>query len=71
MVTTPVRVPVAVGLKLTGIAQLAPAATEVPHVPPLPKAKSPLMTGLPLNVRAALPVLVTVTDFEVLVVPTG
>ena len=70
MVTAPVRVPVAVGLKLTAIVQLAPAATVVPQVPPLAEAKSPLKRGLPLNVRVALPVLVSVTDCGVLVVPT-
>jgi hypothetical protein len=32
MVTVPVRVPVAVGLKVTLILQFPPAATEVPHV---------------------------------------
>jgi hypothetical protein len=35
----PVRVPVAVGLKLTVMVQLAPAAKEVPHI--LLSAKSP------------------------------
>src|SRR5438094_3550547 len=33
MVTLPVRVPVAVGLKVTLIAQLEPGASEVPQVP--------------------------------------
>ena len=70
-VTVPVRVPVAVGVNFTLIVQLAPAATELPQVPSPAKAKLPLMPKLPLNVSVALPVLVTVTNCTVLVVPTA
>ena len=43
MVTVPVRVPVVVGVKLTLIVQLAPAATEPLQFPVPAKAKSPLI----------------------------
>src|SRR5258708_34845506 len=68
-VTAPVRVPVVVGVNFTLIVQLAPAATDLPHVPTPPKAKSPLTTGL--NVSVALPVLVSVVNFTTLLVPTA
>src|SRR5260370_9278839 len=68
-VKEPVRVPVAEGVNLTLIVQLAPAAKEVPQVPTPAKAKSPLMAVL--SVRVALPVFVTVTNCVLLVVPTG
>jgi len=70
MVTAPVRVPVAVGVKFTLIKQLAPAATEPPQVPVPEKAKSPLIRKLLLKVRDEVPVLVSVTDCVALVVPT-
>lgn len=69
IVTAPVRVPVAVGLNATLIVQPAPAATELPQVPPLANAKSPLTARLEI-VSEALPELVSVTDCAVLVVPT-
>jgi len=55
----PVRVPDAVGVKVTLIVQLALGASELPHV--LVSAKSPL-AEMPLMVNDALPVLVRVTD---------
>src|SRR2546429_5132135 len=59
MVIAPVRVPVAVGVKVTLMAQLAPAATDVPQV--LVCMKSPLATML-VTLSATVPVLVSVTD---------
>src|SRR5439155_59393 len=71
MVTVPVRVPVVVGVKLTLIVQLAPAATAVPQVPsPSIATESPLIVML-LIVSVAFPVLVSVTDCVALVVPTA
>src|SRR5437899_310696 len=58
MVIAPVRVPVAVGVKVTLMAQLAPAATDVPQV--LVCMKSPLATML-VTLSATVPVLVSVT----------
>ena len=58
MVTTPVLVPVAVGLKVTLRVQLAPAATFEPQV--LVWEKSPLAV-MPVMLRAAFPVLLSVT----------
>lgn len=69
IVTVPVRVPVAVGVKLTLMVQFAPAATVLPQVPVPPKAKSPLIVRL-LMVSEALPVLVRVTVLAALVVLT-
>ena len=57
-VRVPVRVPEAVGLKVTLIVQLASAFTEVPQV--LVSAKSPLAVML-VRVNVALPLLVRVT----------
>ena len=71
MLTAAVRVPVAVGLKVTLIVQLAPAATELPQV--FVWAKSPALvpvTEMPLIVSAALPVLLNVTVCAELVVLT-
>ena len=58
MVTTPVLVPAAVGLKVTLRVQLAPAATLEPQV--LVWEKSPLAMML-VMLSAALPVLLRVT----------
>ena len=58
MVTAPVRVPVAVGLKVTLMVQLAFAATLEPQV--LVWEKSPLTVML-VMLRVALPVLLSVT----------
>jgi len=68
-VSVPVRVPAAVGVNFTLIVQLAPAATELPQVPSPAKAKSPLKAAL--NVRVALPVLVSVVNCAPLLVPTA
>ena len=72
--TDAVRVPVAVGLKVTLIVQFAPAATLVPQV--FVCEKSPLFVPAiampePLKVSVALPVFVSVMFCEALVVPTG
>ncbi len=58
IVRLPFRVPVAVGVKVTEIVQLAPAAKLVPHV--LVCAKSP-DAAIDVIVRAAVPELVIVT----------
>jgi hypothetical protein len=57
-VKVPALAPVAVGLKVTLILQLAPAATLEPQV--LVWEKSPLAATL-VMLRAALPVLLSVT----------
>ena len=66
IVTVPVRVPVAVGLKVTLMVQLPPAATELPQL--LVSVKSPLIAML-LMVKLAVPPLVRVETLAVLVVP--
>jgi hypothetical protein len=58
MVTAPVLVPAAVGLKVTLRVQLAPAATLEPQV--LVWEKSPLTVKLVMR-RVALPVFLSVT----------
>jgi hypothetical protein len=58
MVTTPVLVPPAVGLKVTLMLQLAVAATLLPQVSVW--EKSPLAVML-VRLRAVLPVLLRVT----------
>jgi hypothetical protein len=67
-VSVPVLVPVAVGVKVTSIAQLAPAATLAPHV--LVCANSPLIPILPI-VSAVLPVLLRLIACAALLVPTN
>src|SRR6266851_5517223 len=67
MLKVPVRVPDAVGVNVTPMVQLAPAATELPQV--FASAKSPLAAILLVIVRAALPVLDSVTVCAALVVP--
>src|SRR5260370_354279 len=67
MFRVPVRVPEAVGVKVTLMLQLAPAATELPQV--LVSAKSPLAEML-VRLSEALPVFESVTDCAALVVPT-
>jgi hypothetical protein len=66
IVKVPVRVPAAVGVKVTLIVQLAPALTLLPQV--LVWEKSPLAVMLEM-VSVALPVLVRVTICAVLLVP--
>src|SRR5690242_8010711 len=65
MVSEPVRVPDAVGRKLTFTVHDAPAAIDVPQV--LLCWKSPL-TAIPETDAAAVPALVTVTAWAALVV---
>src|SRR5260370_9051623 len=67
MLRVPVRLPDAVGVNVTLMVQLAPAATELPQV--LVWAKSPLAETL-VRFSEALPVLESVTDCAALVVPT-
>ena len=70
-VTAAVLVPDAVGLNVTLIVQVAPAATEAPHV--LLWAKSPLLvpvTATLVMLTVALPVLDSVIAWAALVVPT-
>ena len=72
-VRLPERLPVAVGVKVTLITQLLLAATGalVLQVVPLAAiAKSPV-TAMPVKVRDAVPLLVTVTALAALVVPSG
>jgi hypothetical protein len=68
IVRIPVRDPIAVGEKLTLIMQLAPAANVGPHV--LVCRKSPLVE-MELMPREPVPVLVNVTAWGELVVPTA
>ena len=66
------RVPDAVGLKVTLIAQLVAAASELPQL--LVSAKSPLLVPVMLMlliVNVALPELLSVTMLAALVVPTA
>src|ERR1035441_6934354 len=67
MTTEPVRVPVAVGLKVIGMAQLANGARLAPQL--LVWAKSPLAAMLEIF-RGALPSLIRTSVFTALVVPT-
>src|ERR1035437_3699182 len=71
MVTDALRLPAAVGVNVTEMLQLPPAATLAPQV--LVCAKSPgfapFKTMLLIR-RAPDPVLLSVTDWAVLVVPT-
>ena len=69
--TVAVRVPEAAGVNVTLIVQLAPAATDVPHV--LLSAKSPPLvpvTAILVMLKAALPVFESVIAWAALVVPT-
>ena len=68
IVTAPVLVPVTVGLNVTLMAQLTPAATGLTQL--LVWAKSPLATMLEM-VNPISPELVTVTVWAALVVPTN
>ena len=71
MVTAPVRVPVWVGVNVTAILQLFPAASVAPHGFGLvARAKSPLIV-MPEMFRVALPELRTFTFLDALVVPTS
>ena len=74
IVTLALRLPVAEGVKVTLIAQLLPAASVlglIGHV--FVWAKSPAfvpLTAMLVIASAAVPLLVSVTDFAALVVPT-
>jgi hypothetical protein len=68
MVTTPVLVPAAVGLKVTLSVQLALAARLAPQVSVWEKSPLALMLVM---LRVALPVLLRVTVRAPLLVPTG
>src|SRR5579863_8609441 len=72
MVKVPVRLPEAVGTKLTSIVQLAPAASAlvVEQLVPGATLKSPL-AAIAVMLSGAAPLLVSVTPTAVLVVPTG
>src|SRR5437879_1521006 len=65
-VSEPARLPSTVGVNVTLIVQLAPAATEAPQV--LVSAKSPL-EDMALIVSGAVPVLLSVTACATLLVP--
>ena len=67
MLRLPLRVPVAVGIKITLTVQLFPAGTLVAQL--FVWVKSPVAVILEI-VSAALPVLVRVTDCAALLVPT-
>jgi len=70
------RVPVAVGVKVTFTMQVDPAPRVPPgagHVPPDAIVKSPLFVpiiDIPSTVRLALPEFPSITDWDMLVVPT-
>jgi hypothetical protein len=64
IVTVALRVPIAIGVKVTLIVQLAPTATELPHV--LVCAKSPALApvmAMLLMLNVVLPVLLNVATF--------
>ena len=70
MATEAVRLPAETGVNVTDIVQLPPATTEAPQV--LVALKSPAsapVTAIPLISSVALPVLVRVAVFALLVVP--
>jgi hypothetical protein len=67
MLSVPVLVPAAVGLKVTAMVQLAPALTLLPQV--LVWEKSPLAVMLEM-VSETLPVLVSATVCALLLFPT-
>ena len=64
IVTVALRVPIAIGVKVTLIVQLAPTATELPHVFVCAKspALAPVMAML-LMLNVVLPVLLNVATF--------
>ena len=71
IVTTPVRMPLLVGVKVTAIVQLLPTAigVEVEQVVLVPRAKSPLAANAVI-VSGLLPVFVSVANCSAAVVPT-
>jgi hypothetical protein len=68
IVRVPVRLPVAVGVKVTLIVQFPPAATEAPHVFVCPKSPE---TTIEETLKAVGRLFVNVTVFAVLEVPTA
>jgi hypothetical protein len=69
----PDAVPAAVGVNVTATVQVPAAVTGVEVaqvVPEAAMAKGPV-TAIAVNVRLPLPVLVSVTVWELLVVPTN
>ena len=69
MFSEAVRAPDAVGLKITLIVQLAPAATVLPHV--FVWEKSALLILMPVMASGTDPVFVNVTVWGWLAVPSG
>src|SRR5450755_1504322 len=71
MVMEPEREPLLLGVNFTSILQVCAGAIERPvvHVVVLLIAKSPLLARLP-RINAVVPLLVSVTLFTALVVPT-
>jgi hypothetical protein len=59
MLMAPVRVPAAVGVNVTAIAQLPAGATDPPHA--FDCAKSPV-AAIDASVSGAVPLLASVTD---------
>jgi hypothetical protein len=70
--TLAVNDPLATGVKVTLMAQLAPAATLVPQLLLCAKSLGFVpVSAMPLTLRAALPVLLKVMVCEALATPTG
>jgi hypothetical protein len=69
----PDAVPAAVGVNVTATVQVAaaPMGFEVEHVVPEVAMAKGAVTAIALRMRLTLPVLVRVTVWELLVVPTG
>ncbi len=64
IVTVPVLEPAETGLNTTERVQLAPAASEVPQVFDSTKSSVSPPKTMELKVSEAVPLLVSVTDFE-------
>jgi len=70
MLTEAARLPIAAGVNLTLIVQLALTATELPHVEETVKSLEFVpVAAMLVMVKLAFPVLVRVTDCAALVVP--
>ena len=70
MIKVAVRLPVALGLKVTLTVQLVPPANELPQVVVSPKSPGlPPVNAMLLIIRAAFPVLLSVNVWALLVVP--
>jgi len=68
MTSIPVRLPMAVGVNVTVIVQLAPPATLTPQL--LLGLKSPMLALIEEMASVPLPLVVSVTDCPELVLPT-